>query len=81
MRSEARLQAGLARFRAEHPDTPVLLLEPDPSDATLFMHSPMNFAARRAILTHAYTTTYQALRVPTSPLRRMIEQRGFAAKE
>ncbi len=81
MRSDARLRAGLDRYRAEHPDTAVLLLEPDPSDATLFMHSPMNFAARRAILTHAYTTTYQALRVPSSSLRRLIEQRGFQSKE
>jgi predicted acylesterase/phospholipase RssA len=79
IRSESRLVAGLARYRAEHPSQEVLLLEPDPSDASLFMHSPMNFAARRAILTHAYTTTYQALRVPSSPLRRMIEARGFQA--
>jgi len=81
MRGESRLRTGLARFRAENPDTEVLLLEPDPSDATLFMHSPMNFAARRAILTHAYTTTYQALRVPGSPLRALIERRGFSAKD
>lgn len=81
MRSDARLRTGLARYRAENPETDVVLLEPDPSDATLFMHSPMNFAARRAILTHAYTTTYQALRVPSSELRRLIEQRGFRSKE
>jgi NTE family protein len=80
IRSDARLHAGLKRYRAENPTTTVHLLEPDPSDATLFMHSPMNFAARRAILTHAYTTTYQALRVPASELRRLIEQRGFAGK-
>jgi len=81
MRSESRLRAGLSRFRAENPTTEVLLLEPDPSDATLFMHSPMNFAARRAILTHAYTTTYQALRIEGSPIRALIERRGFSAKE
>lgn len=81
MRSDSRLHEGLSRYRAEHPEVQVLLLEPDPSDATLFMHSPMNFAARRAILTHAYTTTYQALRVPDSAPRRLIEQRGFSPKE
>jgi predicted acylesterase/phospholipase RssA len=82
MRGDIRLRAGIARFREEHPETQVHLLEPDPSDATLFMHSPMNFSARRAILTHAYTATYQGLRQePSSPLRQMIEQRGFAAKE
>ena len=37
------------------------------------MHSPMNLAARRAILTRAYTTTYQLLQVPSSPLRQLIE--------
>ncbi|MDB4975381.1 MAG: hypothetical protein JWN48_3722 [Myxococcaceae bacterium] len=81
IRSDARLRTGLSRYRAENPDTKVHLLEPDPSDATLFMHSPMNFAARRAILTHAYTTTYQTLRVPSSELRQLIEQRGFQGKE
>jgi NTE family protein len=81
IRSDARLHDGLARYRSEHPERSVVLLEPDPSDATLFMHSPMNFAARRAILTHAYTTTYQALRVPSSELRRLIEGRGFTGKE
>jgi NTE family protein len=81
IRSDARLRAGLERYRAAHPDTALYTLEPDPSDATLFMHSPMNFAARRAILTHAYTTTYQALRIPTSSLRALLEARGFSPKE
>jgi len=81
MRSESRLLDGLARFRSSHPDLNVLLLEPDPSDATLFMHSPMIFAARRAIISLAYTTTYQAMRSPDSSLRKLIEQRGFQAKE
>jgi len=80
IRSDSRLRAGLERYRAENPDNTVLLLEPDPSDATLFMHSPMNFDARRAILTHAYTTTYQGLRVPSSELRQLLEQRGFQGK-
>lgn len=81
LRSDAGLRAGIARYRDDHPDVHVHVLEPDPSDATLFMHSPMNFAARRAILTHAYTTTYQMLRVPTSNLRKLVEQRGFQGKE
>lgn len=35
----------------------VLLIEPDPTDALLFMHNPASFAARRKILEHAYRTT------------------------
>lgn len=77
MRAEARLQEGLARYRAAHPDTRIMMLEPEPGDANLFMHSPMNFAARRAILTHAYTTTRADLRRPDSALRGIIAERGF----
>jgi predicted acylesterase/phospholipase RssA len=35
----------------------VLLIEPEPTDALLFMHNPASFAARRKILEHAYRTT------------------------
>jgi predicted acylesterase/phospholipase RssA len=38
-------------------ETDVLLIEPDPSDAILFMHNPASFAARRKILEYAYRTT------------------------
>jgi NTE family protein len=37
--------------------TPLLLLEPEPTDAVLFMHNPASFAARRTILEYAYKTT------------------------
>ena len=73
------LARGLERYRAEHPDLAVQLLEPERFDATLFMHSPMNFAARRAILTHAYTTTRAELRKAESGLRGIIAKRGFTA--
>jgi len=36
---------------------PLLLIEPDSTDAVLFMHNPASFAARRTILEYAYKTT------------------------
>jgi predicted acylesterase/phospholipase RssA len=80
VRTESRMREGLARFRSEHPEVEVVLLEPEPGDATMFMHSPMNFAARRQILEDGYTATIRALRDPGSPLRRALEGRGFAVK-
>lgn len=77
LRAEARLQLGLARFQAEHPATDVYMLEPKASDATLFMYSPMNFAARRAILQEGYTSTVRRLSEPDSPLCRLLETHGF----
>jgi len=77
MASQARLTQGLAAYRADHPDLNVLLLEPAPDDATMFMHSPMNFAARRTILEHGYTTTMKRLRMERAPIREAFEARGL----
>ncbi len=77
MRSEARLRLGLQQFRAEHPSTDVVVLEPKQTDATLFMYSPMNFAARRAILEEGYTSTVRSLSDPESSLHKTFAARGL----
>jgi len=77
MVTEARLVHGLAAYRADHPDASVLLLEPSPDDAIMFMHSPMNFAARRTILEHGYTSTMARLRTERAPIREAFEARGY----
>jgi NTE family protein len=77
---EARFRLGLERFRSEHPETDVAVLEPRQSDATLFMYSPMNFAARRAILQEGYTSTMRQLADADSPLRRTFEAHGFSVR-
>jgi predicted acylesterase/phospholipase RssA len=60
----ARLHYALAARRKTngHPaganlHVPLLLIEPEPTDAVLFMHNPASFAARRTILEYAYKTT------------------------
>jgi predicted acylesterase/phospholipase RssA len=74
---EARFLLGLERFRAQNPETGVCVLEPKQTDATLFMYSPMNFAARRAILQEGYTSTVRRLSEPDSPLRKTLEEHGY----
>jgi predicted acylesterase/phospholipase RssA len=80
MRTEARFRKLLDEYRADHPDQHVLLLEPDPNDMTIFLYSPMNFAARRVILEDGYKTTMALLRDPGSPVRRAFEDKGLRAK-
>lgn len=53
-----RLEDDLSRI-PEH--IPILLIEPEPTDAVLFMHHPASFAARRTILEYAYKTTRERL--------------------
>ncbi len=73
MAAHARLRLGLAAFAAERPDVVVELLEPGADDATLFLHSPMHFAARRAVLREAYTSTVRRLRTSDAPLRARLQ--------
>ncbi|MEY4577985.1 MAG: hypothetical protein RL701_2688 [Pseudomonadota bacterium] len=77
MRSEARLRTSLDALRTSAPNTQFLVLEPKQTDATLFMYSPMNFAARRAILEEGYTSTARMLADPESPIRATLEARGY----
>jgi predicted acylesterase/phospholipase RssA len=77
MRSEARLHQSLEQFRVTYPQSEVVVLEPKQTDATLFMYSPMNFAARRAILEEGYTSTVRLLSDPDSELRTTLERHGF----
>ncbi len=79
--TEARLQRGLAAFRADHPEVEVHLLEPARDDAVMFMHSPMNFDARRLILEEGYTSTIKSLREEDSALRRSFEALGLKSRE
>jgi len=78
--SQARMRQGLAGFRAAHPDVDVVVVEPSPIDAGVFMSSPMNFAGRRAILEAGYRSTVEYLRSHRSELRLAFERHGFIAK-
>jgi predicted acylesterase/phospholipase RssA len=52
----AHMRAEIALLRARSPEVEVRLIEPSRTDAVLFMYSPMNYSARRAILEDAYKT-------------------------
>ncbi len=77
MRTEGRFHRLLDDYRARHKGTKVLLLEPAPDDAVMFMYSPMNFAARRVILEDGYKTTKALLADPDAPLRKALEAKGL----
>lgn len=55
--TRAMLHDVVERVRLEHPRSEMVVIEPEPTDAILFMHNPASFAARREILEFAYRTT------------------------
>lgn len=80
MVTEARLESGLAHYRADHPDVTLTLIEPSRDDASMFMYSPMNFAARRMILEDGYRSTALKLRDPDSALRKSLAEIGWTTE-
>jgi predicted acylesterase/phospholipase RssA len=61
LRSSSITRTVVERFQLLRPHTEVLLLEPSAEVAAAFLHSPMNYAARRFIIEEAYTTTIKQL--------------------
>jgi predicted acylesterase/phospholipase RssA len=58
----------------------VLLIEPEPSDALLFLYNPASFAARRNILEHAYRTTRARVDEWFASGLPALERAGFCAR-
>src|SRR6185436_12945924 len=56
---------------------PLLLIEPEPTDAVLFMHNPASFAARRTILEYAYKTTRERVARWIDANKSVIERAGL----
>ncbi len=77
MAVKARLHQGLRRFAASNPEVSVILLEPAESEATMFMYSPMNFAARKTILKYGYDSTLEYLRAHGERLKEPLKRRGL----
>lgn len=74
-----QMQESLLRI-ARSGATQVLLIEPESTDALLFMHNPASFAARRKILEHAYRTTRARLSEWLAAGHPALEAAGFTPK-
>jgi len=53
----SRLELGMKGYARSHPDTDILLFEPDHRDAELFLANTFSYAQRRHLAEHAYQTT------------------------
>lgn len=78
--AHARLHQETARYSAPNSRMRVLVLEPRPTDALLFMHNPAaNIAARRAILEYAYRTTRERITEWSAENHETLERLGWQA--
>jgi NTE family protein len=76
-----RMQYGLERYRAEHPEVDILLLQPDPEDLRMFRYNILRYGARRVVAELGYWSTIQAFRRGRAARARMLARHGIGLRD
>ena len=77
----SRLELGMRGYELSHPETDILLFEPDPRDAELFMANSFSYRQRRHLAEHAYQATRELLRERAAELAPKFERAGLRLRE
>ena len=72
----SRLEIGMKGYERSHPDTTIVLFEPDHRDPEMFLANTFSYAQRRALAEHAYQRTRQMLRSRRSVLGTQFARHG-----
>jgi len=73
----SRLELGMKGYEHSHPDTDILLFEPDHRDPELFSANIFAYSQRRALAEHAYQRTRADLRSRRSGLGGQLARHGL----
>jgi predicted acylesterase/phospholipase RssA len=74
----SRLELGMKGYEASHPDTDILLFEPDHRDGALFLANTFGYGQRRLLAEHAYQRTRADLRSRRGVLGAALLRHGLA---
>jgi NTE family protein len=77
----SRLELGMRGYELSHPGTDILLFEPDPRDAELFMANTFSYRQRRHLAEHAYQATRELLRERAAELAPKFQRAGLRLRE
>jgi len=76
-----RMQYGLERYKAEHPEVDILVLEPTRDDLAMFSYNIMRYSARKVVAAHAYQSTLQVFAARHAEYRRLLRGHGIALRD
>jgi NTE family protein len=76
-----RMQYGLDRYRREHPEVDILLIQPTRDDMRMFGYNIMRTGARRVVAEHGYRTTLALFRGKAARYRRLLARHGIALRD
>jgi len=76
-----RMQYGLERYRAEHPEVDVLLLEPERADTRMFRYHIMRMSARRTVALYGYRSALASFRRHRVAYGKMLRRHGISLRD
>ncbi|MGS5085226.1 patatin-like phospholipase family protein [Hydrogenophaga sp. A37] len=72
----SRLALGFKHYERAYPDTDIVLIEPDQTDAELFFANTFSYRQRRELAEHAYQQTRRLLRQRAAVLAPRLQRHG-----
>ena len=75
--SRVKLELGALLFRADHPETDFLMIEPSPAESSLFLYGSMNFAERVHSLNYGYNSSVYYFTENFDMLRERFARHGM----
>jgi NTE family protein len=76
-----RMEYGLERYRAEHPEVDILLLEPPGDDLRMFTYNIMRYSARRVVAEHGYRSVLRFFRENEKSYGDMLKRAGVGLRD
>jgi NTE family protein len=72
-----RMEYGLERYRAEHPEVAILLIEPPGDDVRMFSYNIMRYSARRVVAEHGYRSVLRFFRENERAYEGLLKRGGI----
>lgn len=72
-----RMQYGMERYEAEHPEVDILLLEPSRHDMRMFSYNIMRYSARRVVAEHGYRSALASFSAQRREYSALLRRHGI----
>jgi predicted acylesterase/phospholipase RssA len=76
-----RMQYGLERYKAEHPEVDILLVQPSRDDMRMFRYDIMRYGARKVLVEDGYRSVLQAFRRKHAAYARLLGRHGIRLRD
>jgi predicted patatin/cPLA2 family phospholipase len=76
-----RMQYGLERYQAEHPEVDILLIEPTREDVRMFSYNIMRYSARSVVALYGYRSARSSFQKRRAEFARLLRRHGIAVRD